>query len=292
MSRTLNAPAGPPATDSARTAGPAVVRACLAHLRTESGLAWPDLVERSGMPPDRLTALQRGPDAPSRPQLASYLDALGAGTHLPALWALAGTAGDSVTDRLPGWAERLSGVLARATAWRAGGGAVVPLGLRTARYHDQWARTEPAAVPGEESEVLAALAGAAPPPVARPTAYLDEVLLHRPAGDTPTAAEQLDHLAALTERVDLRIVEAPDPGGAVVEVVLPGGDTLVVEARPDAVRYHCGAAALEAGRVLDTLAHRAAPARATAERLRAAARWMRVRTAAGPTRRRPQRGSR
>ncbi|MFB8243343.1 Scr1 family TA system antitoxin-like transcriptional regulator [Kitasatospora purpeofusca] len=288
----LIAPADPPATESACTAGPAVVRAYLAHLRTESGLTWSELVERSGMPPNQLMDLQRTPAVPSRPQLASYLDALGAGAHLPALGALAGTAGESVTDRLPGWAERLSCVLARATAWRAGGGAVVPLGLRTARYHDRWARTEPAAVPGEEGEVLAALAGAVPPPVARPTAYLDEVHLHRPAGDTRTAAEQLDHLTALTERVDLRIVEAPDPGGAFVEIVLPGGDTLVVEARPDAARYHCGAAAAEARLVLDTLSHRAAPAHVTAERLRAAAQWMRVRTAAGSTRRRPQRGSR
>ncbi|MFJ6773452.1 Scr1 family TA system antitoxin-like transcriptional regulator [Kitasatospora sp. NPDC091257] len=261
--------------------GPAVVLGRLAHLLSACDLTWPELAVRSGLTLDQLAPLRDGQCVPSHTQLAALLTAVGAGAELEALQSLARMDAGTVTDRMPGWAVRLAGALNSATGWRAGGGSVIPLGLRTTDHHAHWISTVLPAVPDAERPALDALATTVATSAGRHRAYLDLAILHRPTGGPATAAAQLAHLVALvhSKEVDLRLVEGPATGTPLIEITTTAGGLLVVDVTADGARYRTGDAAATHVLALDTLAYRASCAQATLSQLGTAATWMHVRTA-------------
>ncbi|MFE7525341.1 Scr1 family TA system antitoxin-like transcriptional regulator [Kitasatospora sp. NPDC057542] len=261
--------------------GPAVVLGRLAALLNACDLTWPQLAVRSGLTLDQLAPLRDGQSVPSHKRLAAVLAAVGAGAELEALQSLVRMDAGTVTDRMPGWAVRLAGALNSATGWRAGGGSVIPLGLRTTDHHAHWISTVAPAVPEAERAALDALATTVPTSAGRRRAYLDLAILHRPTGGPATAAAQLGRLVDLvhSKRVDLRLVEGPEAGTPLVEITTTAGGVLVVDVTADGARYRAGDAAANHVLALDTLAYRAASAQATISQLRTAAGWMHVRAA-------------
>ncbi|MFF2618817.1 Scr1 family TA system antitoxin-like transcriptional regulator [Kitasatospora sp. NPDC058046] len=264
-----------------RLPGPAVVLGTLAALLDSCDLTWPDLAARSGLALDQLTPLRDGRSVPSHKQLAAVLPALGAGADLEALQSLARTDTGTVTDRLPGWAARLAAVLNSATGWRAGGADVIPLGLRTTDHHAHWTGAALPDLPEAERAALDTLATTVPTSAGRRTAFLDPAILQRPTGGPATAAAQLGRLVELadSETVDVRLVEGPGTGTALIEITTAARGVLVVDVTADGARYRAGDAATDDVLALDTLAYRAVSAEATIIQLRTAAGWMNVRAA-------------
>ncbi|MER6399256.1 Scr1 family TA system antitoxin-like transcriptional regulator [Kitasatospora sp. NPDC001603] len=264
------------------SAGQAVTRLHLAAMRTTQGIDWSALATAAHLTSRRIEEIESGLTTPTARQLGALLGALGAPDDLATLTTLSADSREAVTDRSRGWAARLSSVLGSATSWRSACGGEVPLGLRTARFHE--ACLPPVltgCVPADRS-ALATIATTAPGRWTRPLVLLDEVVLDRPAGGPATAAIQLEHLLALQEsrRVSIAVVvsEAAHPGSALIEVTARHVGPVVVELVPDGVLYRTGQAAADAISVIDSVQHRAGSVTSAPERLRWAARGMRART--------------
>ncbi|MFE2727263.1 Scr1 family TA system antitoxin-like transcriptional regulator [Kitasatospora sp. NPDC059327] len=264
------------------SAGQAVTRLRLTALRTTLGSGWPDLAGMTRLTPRRLEDIESGLTTPTAGQLGSLLNALGALGELDALTGLSADASESVTDRSRGWAARLAGVLGSATSWRSACGGAVPLGLRTAPFHEACLPTAFDQFARSDLSVFATLATTVPGRWTAPLILLDEAALERPVGGPATTADQLDHLLALlgNRMVSVAVVysEAAHPGPALIEMRARHVGPMVVEVTPDGVVYRTGQAAADAITVIDSVKHRAGSVTTAPQRLRSAAQAMRART--------------
>ncbi|MFJ6140201.1 Scr1 family TA system antitoxin-like transcriptional regulator [Kitasatospora sp. NPDC092286] len=260
--------------------GPVVAGLRLAALREAGNLTPRAAADAAKIGVQQLAAVEAGrAPAPPRPRLSRLLRALGADEDLPVLNSLIRqTWAESTVDDQAGWAGRLQSVLSQATGWRTACGGIVPVGVRTAAYHQALTRSRSARGDGA---VFARVATTAPP--VRALVLLDEQVLDQATGGPATAAEQFDHLAELTRHSWVTVALVPavaSPGGpALTHLTTPAGP-LAVEADGTGARYHTGTTAQEAIALIDSVRHRAGRPQDAPAHLRAAAQWMHARSTA------------